>query len=155
MFPSWRGGEHWLDFSTRLLQSGVGLFLLGRLTGFAIAVLANPRMGLSSHREGVMNGTFLVLLGRIWERLVLPSTALRVAFWVTIYGTFANWATTLVAAFHGTGESMMPIAAPGELSVSSRRRPRLRASSRVHPRRRTGSGRSAQGPSGRPCRCLR
>ena len=102
----------------RLLQSGVGLFLLGLLTGFAIPVLANPRMGLSSHLEGVMNGMFLVLLGLIWERLALPSTALRVAFWLAIYGTFANWATTLLAAFWGAGESMMPIAAQGHNGTS-------------------------------------
>jgi hypothetical protein len=47
----------------RLLQFGVLLFLLGLLSGFVTPALANPRMGLSSHLEGVMNGTFLVILG--------------------------------------------------------------------------------------------
>jgi len=96
----------------RLLQLGIALFLLGLLTGFAIPLLANPRMGLSSHLEGVMNGMFLVLLGLIWERLKLGSTALRLAFWLAVYGTFVNWATTLLAAVWGAGASM-PIAAQG------------------------------------------
>jgi hypothetical protein len=55
----------------RLIQLGVFLFLLGLLGGFAIPFLANPRMGLASHLEGVMNGMLLVLLGLIWPRLTL------------------------------------------------------------------------------------
>ena len=49
----------------RLLQLGVTLFLLGLLVGFAVQSLANPRMGLASHIEGVMNGLFLMALGQI------------------------------------------------------------------------------------------
>jgi hydroxylaminobenzene mutase len=96
----------------RLLQLGIGLFLLGLLTGFAVPVLRNPRMGLSSHLEGVMNGVFLILLGLIWERLKLGRLGQRTAFWMAVYGTFANWATTLLAAVWGAGASM-PIAASG------------------------------------------
>ena len=39
-----------------LLQLGILLFLIGLLTGFVIPKLANPRMGLASHLEGVLNG---------------------------------------------------------------------------------------------------
>lgn len=94
----------------RLLQLGVTLFLLGLLTGFALPLMANPRMGLSSHLEGVMNGGFLLALGLIWDRLRLGSRARAGAFWLAVYGTFANWATTLLAAVWGAG-AMMPIAA--------------------------------------------
>jgi (hydroxyamino)benzene mutase len=44
------------------------LFSLGLVTGLLAPKLANPRMGLSSHLEGLMNGMFLVLLGLIWQR---------------------------------------------------------------------------------------
>jgi hydroxylaminobenzene mutase len=94
----------------RLVQLGVVLFLLGLLTGFALPVMANPRMGLSSHLEGVMNGIFLVILGLIWGKLKLGRIGLATAFWLATYGTFVNWATTLLAAFWGAGTSM-PIAA--------------------------------------------
>ena len=43
----------------QLSQIGVVLFALGLFTGFAVPAFANPRMGLASHLEGVMNGTFV------------------------------------------------------------------------------------------------
>jgi hydroxylaminobenzene mutase len=94
----------------RLLQLGVLLFLFGLLTGFAIPALANPRMGLSSHLEGVLNGMFLLALGLIWPRLRLGRAASALTFWLAVYGTFANWAATLLAAAWGAGRAM-PIAA--------------------------------------------
>jgi hydroxylaminobenzene mutase len=96
----------------RLLQLGILLFFIGLLTGFAVPVFTNPRMGLSSHLEGVMNGIFLVLLGLVWPKLSLSRIALKIVFWLAIYGTFANWTATLLAAFWGAGASM-PIAASG------------------------------------------
>lgn len=100
----------------RLLQAGFALFLLGLLVGFAVPALANPRMGLASHLEGVMNGLFLVVLGLVWPRLVLSSRLLRATFWLAIFGTFANWATTLLAAAWGAGRTM-PIAAEGRFGT--------------------------------------
>ena len=98
--------------SHRLLQLGILLFLLGLLVGFAIPALANPRMGLSSHVQGILNGIFLIVLGLVWSNLSLPPAASTGLFWLAIYGTFANWAVTLLAAFWGAGTSM-PIAAAG------------------------------------------
>lgn len=97
----------------RLLQLGVLLFLIGLLTGFAVPMLANPRMGLASHLEGIMNGTFLVLLGLLWPRLNLSRTTLMITFGLAVYGAFANWAATLLASWWGGGVSM-PIAAAGQ-----------------------------------------
>lgn len=48
---------------TLLFKLGLILFLMGLLTGLAVPVLKNSRMGLSSHLEGVLNGMFLALLG--------------------------------------------------------------------------------------------
>jgi (hydroxyamino)benzene mutase len=95
----------------RLLQIGMLLFLLGLVTGFLLPAMANPRMGLTSHLEGVLNGMFLLVLGLIWSRLTLGSTARRLAFGFAVYGAYANWLATLLAAFWGAGAPMMPIAA--------------------------------------------
>ena len=103
----------------RLLQLGIVLFFLGLLTGFAVPMTANPRMALSSHLEGVLNGVFLLILGVIWERLRIGTTSARIAFWLLAYGTFANWATTLLAAIVGAGEAMMPISAAGYTGTSA------------------------------------
>jgi len=100
------------DTRRRLYWHGIFLFLLGLLTGFVVQSLRNPRMGLTAHLEGVMNGTFLAVLGALWPRLRLTPRAAAVAFWLALYGSYANWASTLLAAAFGTG-ALAPIAAAG------------------------------------------
>lgn len=95
--------------SKRLLFFGVLLFFLGLLVGMFIPMMANPRMGLSSHLEGVMNGLFLLSLGLIWNQLALSQKWLSVTFWLTLYGSFANFLAVLIAAITGSGK-MMPLA---------------------------------------------
>jgi hydroxylaminobenzene mutase len=82
------------------------------LTGFAIPLLAVPRLGLSSHLEGVLNGLFLIALGLMWSRLVLPAWAGTATFVLALYGTYANWFATLLAAMWGAA-GMMPLAGGG------------------------------------------
>jgi hydroxylaminobenzene mutase len=101
----------------RLLQLGYALFLLGLLTGFGLPAMENPRMGLASHLEGIMNGLFLILLGILWQRLVLSRRQAIATFALAIFGTFANWAATLLAALWGAGHSM-PIAAAGNQGLA-------------------------------------
>ncbi len=95
-----------------LLALGTVLFFLGLLSGFAIPAMSNPRMGLSGHLEGVMNGTFLMVVGLAWSRLNLESRYRAIAYWLLIYGTFANWLFVTFAAIFGT-KAMAPIAASG------------------------------------------
>jgi hydroxylaminobenzene mutase len=59
---------------------GMLLFLLGLLTGLLESRFSNMRMGLAAHLEGVMNGTFLVVLGAIWAEVKLPATAKTLAY---------------------------------------------------------------------------
>lgn len=99
--------------SDLLIFLGVLLFLLGLIVGFLIPVFANPRMGLSSHLEGILNGMFLILLGLIWYKLNLSARWLKISFGLAIYGTFANWFGILIAAIFNAGE-MLGIAAEGQ-----------------------------------------
>jgi len=98
-------------YAHRLVQLGIFLFLIGLLTGFAVPFLQNPRMALSSHLEAVLNGIFLVILGIIWPRLQLNPALQATTFGLVLYGTFANWLATLLAAIWGAGATSMPIAA--------------------------------------------
>lgn len=93
----------------KLIFLGLVLFLLGLVVGLLVPHMANPRMALSAHLEGVMNGLFLMVLGLIWERLVLSPTLLKATFWLTVYGTFANLIAVVIAAVTGYGR-MMPLA---------------------------------------------
>jgi hydroxylaminobenzene mutase len=98
------------------VRLGFVLFLLGLLAGFAVPLVANPRMGLASHMQGLLNGMFLIALGLVWTKLQLGATGRRMAWVLAIYGTFANWAATLLAAMWGAGRSM-PIAAGGRVGT--------------------------------------
>lgn len=103
--------EMHLDYGRKLIRSGILLFLLALITGFMIPLLQNPRMGLSSHLEGTMNGMLLVIIGLIWPKLILTDKLYRWCFTLALFGTFTNWLTTLLAAVWGAGGEMMPIAA--------------------------------------------
>ena len=95
----------------RLLQVGVFLFLLALLVGLVVPKFAVPRIGLSTHLLGIMQGTFLVAIGLAWERLRLTLAASKAAFFLAIYGCFAAWTANLTAAVLGAGRSMLPLAA--------------------------------------------
>lgn len=100
------------DSKRRLLWHGMFLFLLGLLTGFAEQQFNNPRMGLAAHLEGVMNGTFLVALGAVWTEVRLTPRLKAVAYGGALYGAYANWATTTLAASFGAA-ALSPITAAG------------------------------------------
>lgn len=101
-----------LQSSRKLKMLGMILFLLGLITGFAIATFTNPRQGLAAHLEGVMNGTFLVVAGLVWSELMISQRLRKVLFWTLLYGTFTNWFFTLLGAIWGTSQ-MTPIAGAG------------------------------------------
>ena len=96
---------------TLLFKLGLALFVIGLLTGFAIPVLKNPRMGLTSHLEGVLNGMFLALLGLLWPHVHLSHSWGITAVVLIVYSAFANWLATLLAAAWGAGHKLAPIAA--------------------------------------------
>jgi hydroxylaminobenzene mutase len=96
-----------------LIFLGILLFLLGLIVGLFVPLFPNPRMGLSSHVEGVLNGMFLVILGLIWHKVALSENLLRYTYWLALYGTFANWSSILLAAIFNAGK-MLGIAANGK-----------------------------------------
>jgi hydroxylaminobenzene mutase len=88
------------------------LFLLGLLVGLAEGQVANPRMGLAAHLEGLMNGIFIIALGAIWTFVKLSSNLTALTFWTVLYGTYANLTVTTLAAILGAN-SMSPITGAG------------------------------------------
>jgi hydroxylaminobenzene mutase len=100
------------DSKRRLIWHGLFLFLLGLLTGFVEQQFTNPRMGLAAHLEGLMNGTFLIAVGAVWNEVRLPLRSKVAAYWSLLYGTYANWAVTTLAAVFGTA-ALSPISSAG------------------------------------------
>lgn len=87
--------------------------MMGLIIGLFVPLFANPRMGLSSHIEGVLNGIFLIVLGLIWYKIELSDTWLKVTFWLALYGTFANCLGMFIAAVFNAGKSLT-VAANGQ-----------------------------------------
>jgi len=101
-----------------LCLSGVVLFLLGLLTGFAIPALRSPRIGLSAHLAAVQSGTFLIACGLLWPRLALGSWngAVGHTLWASLY---AVWLSLLLAGFFGAGRGL-PIAGQGITTTAAK-----------------------------------
>jgi (hydroxyamino)benzene mutase len=98
----------------RLMFHGMFLFLLGLLTGFAEQHFSNVRMGLAAHLEGLMNGIFLIALGANWTHVRLSPRTTTIAYWTVLYGTYANWLVTMIAAIFGTAV-LSPITGAGHI----------------------------------------
>lgn len=96
-------------YASWLLFLGILLFLFGLVIGLFIPLMTNPRMGLSAHLEGTLNGMILVILGLIWNKLALKEYWLKALYRLTIYGSFSNFIAVTFAAITGAGK-MMPIA---------------------------------------------
>ncbi|MEK7996983.1 MAG: hydrogenase [Planctomycetota bacterium] len=95
----------------RLLRVGVLLFLFALLVGLAVPRFAVPRVGLSTHLLGLMQGTFLLVAGLLWPKLKLTRAVSRAGSYLAIYGCLAAWTANLLGALWGAGNSMFPIAA--------------------------------------------
>lgn len=98
--------REWLYFS------GILLFLLGLLAGFAGPAFRNPRLVLSAHLEGVLNGMFLIVIGLLWDKVRLSAIPKNLIFGLLLWGAFANWAACLLGAAFGASR-MTPIAGAG------------------------------------------
>src|SRR5262249_12240321 len=105
------------EFDRTLLKAGTILFLLGLLTGLVVPAFAVPRIGLSSHLEGIFNGVVLIALGLMCPRLHLTRQLQWHTFSLAIYGTYTNWFVTLISAASGAA-GMMPISGGGSTGGS-------------------------------------
>lgn len=95
----------------RLLQAGISLFLLALIVGLLIPRFTLPRVGLSVHLLGILQGLFLMVIGVLWPRLRLARAASRIGAWLAVYGCFAAWIANLLAGVWGAGSTLLPIAA--------------------------------------------
>lgn len=100
-----------------LLFSGTLLFLLGLLTGVAMPLMRNARMGLSAHLVGVQHGMVLWVLGLMSTRFdpVLQPWIL----WTLLLGLYGLWLAMLLAAIWGASRAL-PMAGAGHTASPPR-----------------------------------
>ena len=95
-----------------LLLWGAVLILLGLVSGFVGPVVTNPRMGLSAHVGGVLNGMLLILLGLAWPYARLTPRVDRTTAWLLLFSLYGIRGFTLLGAVFGTSQAA-PIAGEG------------------------------------------
>jgi hydroxylaminobenzene mutase len=87
------------------------LFLAALIVGLVIPLFAVPRLGLSTHLLGLMQGLLLVVLGLVWPGLHMTHGTGRVGVLLASYGCLSAWSANLMSAIWGAGNSMLPMAA--------------------------------------------
>jgi hydroxylaminobenzene mutase len=98
--------------ASTLAFSGVLLFFLGLVTGFAIPRMRSARLGLSAHLVATQSGVALIAFAFLWPHLRFWAgwaAPLAHALWISLYVT---WIGYVLAAAWGTGRSL-PIAGAG------------------------------------------
>jgi (hydroxyamino)benzene mutase len=96
-----------------LIWHGLVLFFLGLVTGFVIPSMTSPRLGMSAHVQGILNGMFLLLVGGIvWDRLASSRKIEAGAYWLLLYSAYGSWFFCLLAGVFGASH-MLPIAGAG------------------------------------------
>jgi len=95
----------------RLIQIGLLLFLAALFVGLFVPKFAVPRLALSVHLLGLLQGIFLMVLGVVWPRLRVTPAVGGIAVGLVVYGCFTAWTANFLAAVWGAGHAMVPIAA--------------------------------------------
>jgi hydroxylaminobenzene mutase len=95
-----------------LVRAGFVLFTLALLTGLAVPTFLNTRMALASHLTGVLNALVLIALGLTWGYLAAGPVQARLTRAAFLYGAYASWGTSCLAAAWGTSR-LTPLAGAG------------------------------------------
>jgi hydroxylaminobenzene mutase len=85
--------------------------LLALLVGIFVPYFAVPRLALSVHLLGVLQGTFLVAVSSAWSRWGFGRRISWLVFWLLAYGCVAAWLGNLLGAYWGAGNTLLPMAA--------------------------------------------
>lgn len=95
-----------------LIRAGFVLFTLALLTGFAIPAFLNQRMAVGAHLTGSLNALLLIALGLAWGLLAMSPVQASLTRGAFLYGTYANWGSSCLAAAWGTSR-FTPVSGAG------------------------------------------
>jgi len=96
----------------RLIIAGALLLLMGLTLGGIIPLFTNPRLALSAHEQGIIAGSFLLLLGLVWPHAAFGKIKSESVGMLLIIGTYLIWIGILLGSILGTSRAT-PIAGEG------------------------------------------
>jgi (hydroxyamino)benzene mutase len=97
----------------RVVRAGALLLLLSVLLGFIVPRFALPRVAVSAHLVGLLQGLLLLTTGQLWGRLRLSPSLSSAASALGIGGAYGAWVANILAAGWGAGGELLRHAASG------------------------------------------
>ena len=104
--------ENSFDKSTearQILFHGGLMTLLSLLSGFTTLFALAPRIALSSHTIGLMQGATLIALAGAWHLLNAPPKTLKILKYTLLVGFYTNWISLQLSALWSAGRDFYPV----------------------------------------------
>lgn len=93
----------------QILFHGGIMTLLSLLSGFTTFFALAPRIALSAHTVGLLQGAMLIAIAGAWHLLNAPPKTLKILKYTLLVGFYANWISTQLSALWSAGRSTYPI----------------------------------------------
>lgn len=93
----------------QILFHGGIMTLLSLLSGFTTYFALAPRIALSSHTVGLMQGAVLIALAGAWHLLNTSARNLKIIKYTLLIGFYTNWVSLQLAALWSAGKDSFPI----------------------------------------------
>lgn len=93
----------------QILFHGGIMTLLSLLSGFTTFFALAPKIALSSHTVGLLQGAMLIAIAGAWHLLNAPPKTLKIIKYTLLVGFYANWVSTQLSALWSAGRSTYPI----------------------------------------------
>jgi hydroxylaminobenzene mutase len=91
-----------------LFHGGLMIFL-SLMSGFTVYFALAPRMALSSHTVGLLQGAILIAIAGAWHLLNASPKYLKIIKYTLLIGFYGNWICYLLVGLWSAGRSNYPI----------------------------------------------
>jgi hydroxylaminobenzene mutase len=93
----------------QILFHGGLMTLLSLLSGFTTYFALAPRVALSSHTIGLIQGAILIAIAGAWHLLNASPKTLKIIKYTLLVGFYGNWISLQLSALWSAGRSTFPI----------------------------------------------
>lgn len=93
----------------QILFYGGLLIFLSLLSGFTVHFALAPRLALSSHTVGLIQGTILISIAGAWHLLNASPIYLKIVKYTLLIGFYGNWFGYLLSGLWSAGRANFPI----------------------------------------------
>ena len=91
-----------------LFHGGLMIFL-SLMSGFTVYFALAPRMALSSHTVGLLQGAILIAIAGAWHLLNASPNYLRIVKYSLLIGFYGNWIAYQLSGLWSAGRANFPI----------------------------------------------